>query len=282
VSPPDPRQVLARHGLFAKKSWGQNFLVDMHAHAAIAAATVGSPNDWVLEIGAGLGTLTHHLAAAATAGRVIAVERDRQLIPILRAELAGAAHVEIREENALTLDYAALAVGAPGGKLAVAGNLPYQIASPLLFAILAARAHVARAVVMLQREMAERILAAPATPEYGALGVLLGAYLDGERVLRVRAGSFYPAPRVDSAVVRLVPRATPRVRGDAERFAVVVHAAFGQRRKMLRNALAAVFGDAAAAALAATGISGERRGETLTIEEFDALTCALGAGPSPS
>ena len=271
----DPRTLLKRYGLAAKKSWGQNFLVDERIHAAIVAAGVASPRDWVVEIGAGLGTLTARLADAVPEGKVIAVERDRDMVAVLEKELGARANVEIRAENALTFDYTKIAARA-GGPVAVAGNLPYQIASPLLFTFLDARAHLRSATIMLQKEMADRVLAEPGTSEYGALGVMLSLHLDVRPVITARAGAFFPAPKVDSTVVTLTPRATPRAVVDADRYRQTVHAAFGQRRKTLRNALRSLWPtDAVDAALGAAAIDGGRRGETLSVEEFAHLASAL-------
>jgi 16S rRNA (adenine1518-N6/adenine1519-N6)-dimethyltransferase len=161
----------------------------------------------------------------------------------------------------------------------VCGNLPYHIAAPLLFRVIDARAVVRCAVAMIQKEMADRIVAPPGTKAYGALGVMIRTYADVSLVAKVGAGSFVPAPKVDSAVLKLVPLAggAPRVPiGDAEHYSRVVHAAFGQRRKTLRNALRAVWTDAEVdAGLAASSIDGGRRGETLEISEFAGLAAAL-------
>jgi 16S rRNA (adenine1518-N6/adenine1519-N6)-dimethyltransferase len=266
------RELLKKYALSAKKSWGQNFLVDERAFGAIVDACALAPDDWVIEIGAGLGTLTDRLAERAA--RVIAVERDRDMVAILRAELGENPRVEIAEANALTFDYAAVA--ARCGKLPqVAGNLPYQIASPILFRLLEARAHLQRIVIMLQREMAERIVAAPSTPEYGALSVMVAMYGRAKLVRRVPAGAFVPAPRVESAVLRIEPYAGGALRAPVPteaRFSEVVHAAFNQRRKTLRNALRALADEAA---FARAGIDPQRRGETLSVEEFAALTRAI-------
>jgi 16S rRNA (adenine1518-N6/adenine1519-N6)-dimethyltransferase len=163
--------------------------------------------------------------------------------------------------------------------IAVCGNLPYHIAAPLLFRIVEARAVIRRAVVMIQKEMADRIVAEPGTSEYGALGVMIRTYLDASTVAKVSAGSFVPPPKVESTVLRLVPlaNAAPRVPiANEKRYSKTVHAAFGQRRKTLRNALRAQFPDEAVdAALAATGIDGVRRGETLSIPEFASLADQL-------
>ncbi|HTE49955.1 MAG TPA: 16S rRNA (adenine(1518)-N(6)/adenine(1519)-N(6))-dimethyltransferase RsmA [Kofleriaceae bacterium] len=275
---PDPRTLLRRHGLRAKKSWGQNFLIAEGVYRAIVDAAVDSNEDWVVEIGAGLGTLTMRLAERVPDGMVIAVERDPDLVGVLEKELGHLDNVQIHPANALTYDLAAIARwrGAPVG---VVGNLPYQIAAPLLFRFIEQREQLSRIVVMLQREMADRLLARPDTSAYGALGVLIGAWADVELIVRARATAFAPPPKVESAVVRITPLAggAPRVPlGTADQFRDVVHAAFGQRRKVLRNALRARFpGEAVDAALAHTGVDGVRRGETLSIEELAAVTLAL-------
>src|SRR5215470_16289267 len=277
----DPRALLKKYGLAAKKSWGQNFLVDDRVYAAIVAATVRTPEDWVVEIGAGLGTLTERLADAVPAGRVVAVERERDMVAVLEREVDGRPNVEVRAANALALDYAAIAEGA-GKKLAVVGNLPYQIATPLLFGMIAARAHIIRAVIMLQREMADRLVAGPGTDAYSALGVMVALHADVTPVIRARAGAFHPAPRVDSAVVCLTLRSEPRHAVDEGAYGRVVHAAFGQRRKTLRNALRAAFDpETVDAALATTGIDGRRRGETLTTAELAGLANELSHARAP-
>ena len=281
---PDPRTLLKRYGLAAKKSWGQNFLIAESVYRGIVDATVRDDDDWIVEIGAGLGTLTMRLAQRVPEGKVIAVERDRDLVAVLEAELGHLDNVEVHPANALEYDLAAVARWH-GGPVALCGNLPYQIASPLLFHFIEARAHLSRIVVMLQKEMAERLMARPGTAAYGALGVLIGAFADVTLVVRARATAFAPPPRVDSAVVCIVPLAAPRADlGDPEHFRRVVHAAFGQRRKTLKNALRARFDPAAVdGSLSATGIDGTRRGETLSIEELAALARALpvaeGGGP---
>jgi 16S rRNA (adenine1518-N6/adenine1519-N6)-dimethyltransferase len=188
--------------------------------------------------------------------------------------------VEIAEANALTFDYAAVRERA-GRQPVVVGNLPYQIASPILFRLLEARGAIARVVVMLQKEMADRIVAPPGQKVYGALSVMVRMYGEPRLVCRVRAGGFVPAPRVDSAVLQIVPHAdgtAPVAWERAEAFSRVVHAAFNQRRKTLRNALLAQFETAAVdGALASSGVNGQRRGETLDVAEFARLTEALGA-----
>ena len=181
---PDPRVLLRKHGLAAKKSWGQNFLIAESAYRAIVDATVRDPEDWVVEIGAGLGTLTMRLAERLPEGKVIAVERDRDMVRVLEAELGHLDNVEIHPANALEYDFASIARWHDG-PVAVAGNLPYQIASQILFRLLDVRSAWSRAIVMLQKEMAERLIAAPDTEAYGALGVILGTWCDLSKVIGV-------------------------------------------------------------------------------------------------
>jgi 16S rRNA (adenine1518-N6/adenine1519-N6)-dimethyltransferase len=277
VTAPDARTLLKKYGQRAKKSWGQNFLVDERAYRAIVEACQLEPTSWVVEIGAGLGTLTARLAEVAA--RVIAVERDRDMVAVLKGELGDNERVEIAEANALTYDYATVQVRA-GSSPVVVGNLPYQIASPILFRLLEARSSLRRIVVMLQKEMVDRIVAEPATSDYGALSVMVRMYGEAKQVVRVRAGGFVPPPKVDSAVLAVTPFPGGRTRVpvvDEARFSQVVHAAFNQRRKTLRNALKAVVDEAAAldAALERAGIDGQRRGETLSVEEFARLTDSI-------
>jgi 16S rRNA (adenine1518-N6/adenine1519-N6)-dimethyltransferase len=276
---PDARVLLAKHGLRAKKSFGQNFLISERAFRAIVDAAVTDDADWIVEIGAGLGTLTARLAERVTAGKVIALEYDADMVAVLKAELAGVDNVDIEHVDAMRYDLKMASRWNGGEPITVVGNLPYHIASQLMFRVVEARAVVKRAVVMVQKEMADRIVAPPGGKEYGALGVMLRTYVDVFTVAKVGAGSFSPPPKIDSTVLRLMPLpgAAPRVPiADEAHYSKVVHAAFGQRRKTLRNALQAVFEkEAVDAALAATGIDGGRRGETLDIPEFAAVAAAL-------
>ena len=249
-----PKELLKKYGLHAKKSWGQNFLVDEKAYQAIVEACRIEPNDVVIEIGAGLGTLTARLAEKA---KVIAVERDRDMVAVLRGELGD--RVQIEEANALTFDYRSDAIAV--------GNLPYQIASPILFRLLETR--MKRIVVMLQKEMVDRILAPPSTKEYGALSVMIRLYGKPKLVRKVPAGAFLPPPKVDSAVIVIEPHAL--ITKNVERFSKVVHAAFQQRRKTLRNALSGIID---AETFLRVGIDSQRRGETLSVEEFARLSDA--------
>ena len=273
---PDARTLLDKYGLRAKKSFGQNFLVNERAFRAIVDATVRTEEDWIVEIGSGVGTLTARLAQRVPDGKVIAVEHDPDMVTVLRGELGDNDIVDITHADAMRYDLR-MAAKWRGDKITVCGNLPYHIASQLMFRVIDARAHVTHAVFMIQKEMADRIVAAPGTKVYGALGVMIRTYADVSTVAKVSAGSFVPPPKIDSTVIKLV--LLPETRApiaDTQHYSVVVHAAFGQRRKTLRNALRAVFDEAAVdAALAETKIDGIRRGETLDIAEFAALANAI-------
>lgn len=277
---PDARTLLSKYGLHAKKSFGQNFLISERAFRAIVDATVTADDDWIVEIGSGLGTLTSRLAERVPEGKVIALERDPDMLTVLRAELGTVENLEINAVDALKYDLAMVGKWR-GDRISVCGNLPYHIAAPLIFKIIDARSHVRHAVVMVQKEMADRIVAPPGGKIYGALGVMVQTYAEVRQICKVTAGSFAPPPKVDSAVIRLVfpEDGKPRIAIDDEKhYSKVVHAAFGQRRKTLRNALRAQFTDAAVdAALAQTGIDGQRRGETLSLQEFAVLANAIPA-----
>jgi 16S rRNA (adenine1518-N6/adenine1519-N6)-dimethyltransferase len=282
--------VLSRHGLGAKKSWGQNFLHDRSVLERIVAAAGAGADDVVVEIGAGLGTLTGALARAEPPPRrILAIEREPDMLSVLGAELGADTRVELVQADALAFDFAA-ARAAAGRPLIVVGNLPYQISSALVMMLLGAgaRGDVARAVIMVQREMAQRLVAPPGSRTYGRPSVTVAQHAEARILFHVRPGSFHPAPSVTSSVMRLVPRATPLapVR-DPALFEAVVKQAFATRRKMLRRALAAGFPESAVtAALAASGIAGTRRAEELAVADFarladglsDALADARSAG----
>jgi 16S rRNA (adenine1518-N6/adenine1519-N6)-dimethyltransferase len=273
--------LLARYGLRPKKSWGQNFLVERATADRIVAAAGLQGDDVVVEIGAGLGALTGGLAAAA--GRVIAVERDPDLVAVLRAELAALTNLEVAGVDALTFDFQAAARLA-GRPLVVVGNLPYQITTPMLFRVLeladGGRA-IGRAVFMVQREVAERLNAQPGGKTYGRLSVMLQQQAEVSLLFHVAPGAFLPRPAVASTVFRLVPRARPRAEVvQPAVFEQVVRAAFGGRRKMLRRALEPDFGaPRLTRALTASGVDGARRGEELSIDELAALANALAVPP---
>lgn len=280
----DPRRVLARYGLEAKKAWGQNFLRDGSVLARIASAARSTAEDVVVEIGAGLGALTGALLRVEPPpAQILAIERDPDMLTVLAGELGGGARVEIVAADAAHFDFAAAARVA-GRPLIVVGNLPYQIASALVLALVDAgrRGAISRAIVMVQREMAQRIIAPPGSRVYGRLTVAIRQHAEAKILFQVRPGSFHPAPAVTSSVLSLVPRAAPLapVR-DAALFEEVVKQAFATRRKMLRRALAARFGeDEAAAALAASGVAGTKRAEELSVADFARLADALAGAPA--
>ncbi|MFT3695274.1 MAG: 16S rRNA (adenine(1518)-N(6)/adenine(1519)-N(6))-dimethyltransferase RsmA [Kofleriaceae bacterium] len=273
---PDARILLDKYNLRAKKQFGQNFLISERALRAIADATVASDEDWIVEIGAGLGTLTAQLVERVTAGKVIALELDPDMIGVLKAELGTVDNLDIEQIDAMRYDLKMVAKWR-GDSITVCGNLPYHVASQLMFRVIDAREVVKHCVVMIQKEMADRIVAKPSTKEYGALGVMLRTYADIHTVIKVPAGAFLPPPKIDSTVIKMIPLAQPRTEiTDDKHYSKVVHAAFGQRRKTLRNALQALWPvEQVDAALADTKIDGMRRGETLDIPEFGALALKL-------
>lgn len=274
-----PGILLRRHGLHPKKQWGQNFLGDVDTQARIAALTAAGPEDTVVELGAGLGHLTSQLAKSGA--KILAVERDRELAPVLRAELGPTfPNVRIVEADATSFDLAGAAREA-GRPVIVCGNLPYHLGSPILFHVLDNRVHVRRLVVLLQKEVVERIVSAPDTENYGLLSVLLQHVADVELAMRVPSGVFVPPPAIDSAV--LVAEMLPTLRApvsDEPTFRALVKAAFAQRRKTLSNALKPIAEkDRLGLAAEQAGIDLRRRGETLSVEEFAALERALAAIP---
>ena len=253
----------------ARRRFGQNFLADPRYVERIVAAVDPRPGDRIVEIGPGLAALTAGLIARA--GRVDAIEIDRDLAARLAARF-GAHELALHVGDALDFDFATL-----GDDLRVVGNLPYNISSPLLFHLAAHAAHLRDLTVMLQKEVVDRMTASPGTPDYGRLTVMLQAAFAIERLFVVPPGAFRPAPRVDSAVARLVPlRERAPAIADPALFGRVVAAAFAQRRKTLRNALASVCD---ADALRAAGIDPGARGETLSVADFVRLANALAGAP---
>jgi 16S rRNA (adenine1518-N6/adenine1519-N6)-dimethyltransferase len=276
------RAALARHGLVLSRRYGQNFLVSRaHLDKVIAAADLG-PDDTVFEIGPGAGTLTVELAQRA--GAVIAIELDRGILPLLYDTVAGCANVRIVEGDALKMDWDALLPET--GIVRVAANIPYNITSPLLVALLEHRPAFASVTLMVQKEVAQRLVAAPGTSDYGALTVFTRFHAQVRLVAAVPRGVFFPPPKVDSAVVHLVPHAAAPVSvARAEHFFAVSRAAFAQRRKMLIGALTHGLNlprERVQAALSAAGIDGERRGETLDLPEFAAIARAVFDTATPA
>jgi 16S rRNA (adenine1518-N6/adenine1519-N6)-dimethyltransferase len=271
-----PRALLDRRGLRPKYSFGQNFLVDPNIAERIAELSTTPAGGTVVEIGAGTGALTRPLLARAA--RVIAIERDRDLVPVLSEDLASdiaTGRLTVVEADAKTADVAALLEGGPAPRV-LAGNLPYQLSGPLLERTVGLAKHLDQAVFMLQLEVAERLAAAPSGADYGALTVFVRAAFDVKRAMIVKRGAFYPQPNVDSAVVVLT-RAT-RITEETPAFRAVVKAAFSQRRKTLRNAWRSLPLDREGLARAAerAGIDLDARGETLDVSAFARMAEAIG------
>jgi 16S rRNA (adenine1518-N6/adenine1519-N6)-dimethyltransferase len=292
----DPRRALVRHGARPKRSFSQNFLVARPIVEGIAEAAAVRAGEGVVELGPGLGTLS--AALLRRGARVLAIEKDREMIEVLREDLAdrssrlyegrraaeGAAF-EVEEGDATVVDLSALrerwasrdAHGVPA-RIAVVGNLPYAVTGAIFRNLIARRGELSRAVVMIQKEVRDRLVAAPGGKDYGTLTVFVRASFRVESVLRAPAGAFHPPPKVESAVVRLLPRVDPIE--ETEAFRLAVRACFEQRRKTLRNGLVALVGAARAdATLEAASIDGRRRGETLALEEVASLARALATGP---
>lgn len=267
----DPRAALRRHGLSPKAAFSQNFLVSTSAVRTIVAAAATVPGEHVVELGPGLGTLTAALIEAGA--HVSAIERDHDMIHVLTQDLVPKGLV-LKPGDAADVDYAALK-REPGEKLCVVGNLPYAITGAILRNLVDSRAHLSRAIVMVQREVRDRLIASPGTAEYGALTVFTTAAFSVQTVLKLPPSAFHPPPKVHSAVVRLDVSDKPRAE-ETPAFRTVVKAAFEQRRKTLRNALRAAIGqDRAEAALTEAAIDPIRRGETLSVEEFSRLAACV-------
>jgi 16S rRNA (adenine1518-N6/adenine1519-N6)-dimethyltransferase len=268
----DPRAVLKAHKLWTKKHFGQNFLIDPAIPQRVVQSGGAGQEDTVFEIGAGCGTLTRALAPVA--GRVIALEYDRDLVPVARAETAWADNVEVREGNVLDVDWPALASEA-GGPLLVYGNLPYHLSTQIVLGLLEHHTSWRRACFMLQKEFAERLAAEPGTRAAGALSVQTALWAVTTVIFQVPPGCFHPPPKVDSAVIVMERRSQPAVDvGDAKNFRTIVRALFAQRRKMARKALKSVSPNADAI-LEQAGLDGRRRGETFTLDEIGALSRAF-------
>lgn len=262
--------ILKAFNLHADKKLGQNFLVDEEIVKRIVQAAEISPSDTVLEVGPGIGTLTQ--ALAITGAEVIAVELDRRLLPVLAKTLSAYDNVQIINEDILKLD---IRKAVPKENFKVVANLPYYITTPIIFNLLEQKLPMERMVAMVQKEVAERMVAKPGGKDYGALSVAIQYYTEPEIAFIVPPTSFIPPPFVESAVIACKRRLVPPVEIDDERlFFRVVKAAFSVRRKMLSNALKnmGINGEQAALWLEAAGIDGKRRGETLSLEEFAALT----------
>jgi len=265
--------LLERYQLRPSRALGQNFVTDPNTVRRIARLAGVGPGDQVIEVGAGLGSLT--LALAETGASVTAVETDRYLLPVLRAVVESAA-VDVVEGDALRLDWPAL---LGDGRWVLVANLPYNIATPLLIELLERAPGIERMLVMVQREVAERLAAPPGTHARGGVSVKIEYWASTAVVGRVPATVFVPRPKVESALVLLERRSEPPVDADRAGLFRLVDAAFGQRRKMLRRSLAgaidlACFDDA--------GVAPSARPEELTLDEWARLNRCASSTPPPS
>lgn len=272
---PPLREVIERHGLQAKKALGQNFLLDLNLTGKIARVAGDLSDSTVIEVGPGPGGLTRALLAAG-AGRVVAIERDERCLAAL-AEVSNhyPGRLEVISGDALKTDFAALAkTASQDGPVRIAANLPYNIGTELLIRWLTVAdwpPFYQSMTLMFQREVAERIVAGAGSDAYGRLGVLAGWRTEARIAFEVPPQAFTPPPKVTSSVVHLVPRASP-LSTDVKKLGRVTEAAFGQRRKMLRQSVKSLGGEAL---LTRAGIDPTRRAETLSVEEFVRLTNAV-------
>lgn len=262
------REVLDSRGIKPSKALGQNFVTDPNTIRKIVEIARVSPSDRVIEVGAGAGSLTLGLCAAAA--HVTAIEVDRWLIPVLEETLEGVANVEVLHADALTVDLASIEANK------LVGNLPYNIATNVVLRVLEEAPQVSELTVMTQREVGERLAAGPGSKTYGQTSVMVAYYAAAEVAGRISRNVFYPVPNVDSVLVRIVRRSAPP---EVDRGALfdVIRAAFAQRRKTIRNNIAAIAGSSENAedALEAASIAPGARGETLSLDDFVRLTCCL-------
>lgn len=267
LGPGDVRRLLSEHGVRPSRALGQNFVADPNTVRRIVRLAGVGPDSRVVEIGAGLGSLTR--ALAATGATVMAVEIDRHLLPILRAELGSAPNVTIMEADARRLDWDLPA--APGAPWQAVANLPYNVATPLVVELLERAPQLRSLFVMVQREVGERLAATPGQKAYGAVSVKVAYWATAKVAGLVPATVFVPRPAVESALVQILRRPEPAVPLETatyERLCTVLAAGFGQRRKMLRRSLAGVV---PAAAFVGSGVDPESRAEDLDVETWGRL-----------
>ncbi|MCT4619475.1 MAG: 16S rRNA (adenine(1518)-N(6)/adenine(1519)-N(6))-dimethyltransferase RsmA [Marinisporobacter sp.] len=272
VSPKITKEIVNKYGFKFSKSLGQNFLIDENILYKIVDGAEVDKEDIVIEVGPGIGTLTQVLAERAK--KVIAIEIDKTLLPILSETLGDQDNVEVINEDVLKLDIHKLIEEKCEGKaVKVIANLPYYVTTPIIMKFLEERVPLKNMVVMIQKEVADRMQAEPKTKEYGSLSVAVQYYSDPQIITKVPRSVFIPQPKVESTVIRLSVLKEPRVQVKDEKILFsIVRAAFGKRRKTLLNALSnsplQVEKEMIKKVLESSGIEANRRGETLTIEEF--------------
>ena len=271
-----PAVMLAKYGLAPSKQRGQSFLSDANVTRKVVSAVGLSPDDVVIEIGPGFGALTFGLARAAR--HVIAVEIDGGIAGAFRAEYGEREDITLVVGDILDLDFAGVAENHGVNKLVVVGNIPYNITSPLVRRLTDERDLVARCLLMVQSEVGARIASEPGEKDYSGLSVVTRYHARVRRLFTVKRTCFHPRPKVDSGVIEIVFDGGLGRRSDPDTFETVVHAAFGKRRKMLRRSLRELMSERGLTASELeemTGIALSRRGETLSVEEFDGLARAL-------
>ena len=272
-------EIIEKYGFDFRKKFGQNFLVDNHILDKIVEAADITSEDCVLEIGPGIGTMTQRLAKEA--GEVVAVEIDRNLIPILEETLRGYDNVTVLNKDILKTDIGEIALQHGGKPLKVVANLPYYITTPIIMALFESGAPIKSVTVMVQKEVADRMRVGPGTKEYGALSLAVQYYAKPESITNVPAACFMPRPNVDSTVIRLTCYEEPPVKTrDEDWLFAVIRASFNQRRKTLANGLAnagniGVDRRQVEAALETMGLASTIRGEALTLEQFAELSDRL-------
>ena len=273
-------EVIKKYEFCFQKKFGQNFLIDGHVLDKIIAGAGVTKDDMVLEIGPGIGTMTQYLAEAA--GKVVAVEIDRNLLPILQETLADYDNVKVIHADVLSLDLEKLVQEENGGRpIKVVANLPYYITTPIIMALFEQHVPLANVTVMVQKEVAARMKSGPCSKDYGALSLAVQYYAEPYIVANVPCNCFMPRPNVDSAVIRLTRYEEPPVQVKDEKMLFkIIRASFNQRRKTLQNGLnnsseLNFTKDQIAAAIAEAGFSPSVRGEALTLEQFAKLTDIL-------
>ena len=278
-SPSATKEIINKYSFAFQKKFGQNFLIDSNILESIVSAADITKDDFVLEIGPGIGTMTQYLCEAAS--QVVAVEIDKMLIPILKDTLSEYDNVEVINQDVLKLDIKALAQEKNNGKpIKVVANLPYYITTPIIMGLFESKVPIESITIMVQKEVADRMQTGPGSKDYGALSLAVQYYADAKVQLNVSASCFMPRPNVDSAVIKLTAHEKPVVDVDETLMFKVIRASFNQRRKTLVNGLKNsseldYTKEEIVQAIKAIGKEENIRGEKLTLEEFAALSNSL-------